>query len=270
MQIRKPFDVCSTLVSSYYVTAFALIGVYGAVTVGLPRLGGSVALVSRFPRTTVIVWLTGLAVAVLSLTVAFGMLIANSLSNSTTLGWGEPWQAAVAQHALGWASLAGVGVIMFHLSAAAQWLKSERLAYASQAKAVLDSSQSNSLGPDVREVELDRHLISAFPQTGMILVSRHSVAGLTADEMGAALSHERAHISGHHALVVTIAQLAMAAAAGVKASKRFARTVKLAVEFNADDVAVKSCGRDPLASAIRATAETRDPLAELRLARLGG
>lgn len=254
--------------SSYYATAFALLGVYGLVTVAMPRLGGSLAFVSRFPRSAMTLWLAGLVVAVTSLTTALGMFIANSLSDSATLGIGESWQAAVAQYALGWISLAGVGVIVFHLGAAAQWLRFERADYASQVMAVIGSSGPSSLGDDVREVDLDRHLISAFPQTGTILVSRHSKATLSRAEMQGALAHERAHLAGNHALVVAIAQLAIAAAAGVTASKRFARTVNLAIEFAADDVAVRSSGHESLAGAIRSTASESDPLAELRLRRL--
>ena len=256
--------------SSHYALAFTLLGVYGLVTLALPRFAGAIPFVSRFPRGAIALWLAGLAVAIVSLTTSFGMLIANSLSESITLGIGESWQAAVAQNALGWVSLAGVGVIVFHLGAAAQWLSSERINYATQVMAVLRSSESSRLGNDVREVDLERHLISAFPQTRTILVSRYSVAALGSDEMHAALEHERAHLDGHHSLVVSIAQLAMAAAAGVDTSKRFARTVKLAIEFNADDVAAETCGREPLARAIRATAEAADPLAEARLARLEG
>ena len=254
--------------SSYYATAFTLLGVYGLVTVGLPRLAGSVAFVSRFPRAAIALWLAGLSVAIASLTTGFGMLIVNSLSDSATLGIGETWQAAVAQYALGWISLAGVGVIVFHLGAAAQWLRTERADYASQVMAVVESSGPSYLGEDVREVDLERHLISAFPQTGTILVSRYSVAALAQDEMRAALAHERAHLAGNHALVVSIAQLAIAAAAGVDASKRFARTVKLAIEFAADDIAGRTEGHERVSRAIRATACANHALDELRLHRL--
>ena len=254
--------------SNYYITAFTLLGVHGLLTVGLPRFGGSIAFVSRYPRAAITVWLVGLAVASTSLTTAFGMLIANSLSESTTLGIGEAWQVSVVQYALGWISLAGLGVIVFHLGAAAQWLRTERTEYAAHVMGVIKSSGPSHLGDDVREVDVDRHLISAFPQTGTILVSRYSVESLSQAEMHAALTHERAHLAGHHALVVSLAQLAIAAAAGVDASKRFARTVQLAIEFAADDIAVKVHGHEPLARAIRATSGPNDSLAEFRLQRL--
>ena len=202
-----------------------------------------------------------------SLTVALGILIANSLSDATTLGFGEPWQAAVAQNAMGWLAFACIGVITFHLASAGQWLKAERAEYAHQVAAVIAHSRMSTVAEDVREVPLNRHLISAFPQTGTILISDYSVEHLTIDELNAALIHERAHISDRHAFVVSLTQLAMAAAAGVDASRRFARTVKLAVEFAADDHVRKSTNSTALASAIRKTSATDDPLADARLRR---
>ena len=254
--------------SSHYGTAFVLLGLYALVTVALPRFGGSIALVSRFPRTTVVVWLSGLLLAVISLTASLGILIANSLSEATALGFDEPWQAAVAQNVLGWFALACMGVITFHLVSASQWLRAERSAYARQAIAVISRSEQSEWGTDVREVPLERHLISAFPQTRTILISDYSARTLTTEEMTAALAHERAHISGHHAMVVALTQLAMAAAAGVYTSRRFARIVTLAVEFAADDAACSDGHASALADAIEKTALDNDPLAELRLRRL--
>lgn len=262
------FAVCSTIVSSFYASAFTLLGVYGLIATTLLRFAGSITFISRFPRTAIGVWLGGLVLALVAATTSFGMLIAASLSDRSTLGIGESWQAAIAQHALGWVSLAGLGVISFHLIAARQWLQQERLEYARQARAVLGSSSVSQLGTDVREVTLDRHLISAFPQTGTILVSRFSVSTLSPDEVHAALEHERAHLSGRHALVVSVAQLILAATTGVDSAKQFARSISLAVEFAADDHAVVTSDRDALARAIRATSTERDPLAELRLMRL--
>ena len=255
--------------SSHYATAFALLGIYGLVTVCLPRFGSSIAFVSRRPRTTIVVWVTGLLLSVTSLTSSLGILIATSLNDTTSLGFGEPWQAAVAQNVLGWLALACIGVITFHLASAGQWLKAERLDYARQAGAVISHSRETEWGDDVREVPLDRHLISAYPQTQTVLISDFSSRHLSANEMHAAITHERAHLNRNHAFVVALTQLAMAAAAGVDASRRFARAVKLAIEFAADDEALAASNRTDLANAIRKTAETDDPLAELRLQRLG-
>lgn len=255
--------------SSHYAIAFALLAAYGLITVCLPRFGGSIGFVSKRPRAAIFVWVTGLLLSVTSLTSSLGILIATSLNDTTSLGFGEPWQAAVAQNVLGWLALACIGVITFHLASAGQWLRAERLEYARQAGAVIAHSRATPWGDDVREVPLDRHLISAFPQTKTVLISDFSSRHLSTDEMRAAIEHERAHLTRNHAVVVALTQVAMAAAAGVDASRRFARAVKLAVEFEADDEAQSKSDRADLARAIRKTADDGDPLAELRLQRLG-
>ena len=254
--------------SNQYTTAFALLGGYAIITMALPRFGASLVLVSRYPRTTIGLWLGALALAITSLTTAVGILIACSLSTTNALGVGEPWQAAVAQHAFGWIALASTGVIIFHLGTAAQWLRAERTEFARQASSVIAHSTSSALGDDVRVVPLSRHLVSAFPQTRTVLVSDYSVDQLTAGEMQAALEHERAHLRGQHNLLVLLTQVAMAAAAGVDVSRKFSRTVKLAVEFAADDSTCRNNSTHDLASAISSTASANDPLAALRLARL--
>ncbi|MEN9740169.1 MAG: hypothetical protein RLZ72_435 [Actinomycetota bacterium] len=248
--------------------AFAMLGGYAVITMALPRFGASLALVSHYPRTTIGLWLGALVLAITSLTTSLGILIAGSLSTTNALGIGEPWQAAVAQHAFGWIALACTGVIIFHLGAAAQWLRAERAEFARQAASVIAHSTRSTLGDDVRVVTLSRHLVSAFPQTGTVLVSDYSVRELSAGEIRSAIEHERAHLAGHHNVVVLLTQVAMAAAAGVDASREFSRTVKLAVEFAADDQVCRTGAKSGLSRAIAAIAAENDPLAELRLSRL--
>lgn len=257
--------------SSYYATAFALLGLYGVVTLALPRFGASVRFVSRFPRGAIALWLAGLAVAIVSLTTAFGMLIANSLSATATLGVGETWQAAVAQYALGWISLAGIGVIVFHLGAAAQWLQSARRDEISRISGALRQSRASDLGADVREIDIPGvKVLSAVPHVRVVAVSADARRDVTDAQFAAILAHEREHLRAHHATVLFIAQLAMAAAAGVQASQRFERTVNLAIEFAADDRAVAETSAAALAGALTALSALQDPLTQVRLNRLAG
>lgn len=255
--------------SSYYATAFTLIGVYAVVTIALPRVGSSVSFVARFPRAAIALWLAGLFTAIVSLTTGFGMLIANSLSDSATLGLGEDWQAAVAQHALGWISLAGIGVIVFHLGAAAQWLQSARQDEIRRISGALHQSRVSDLGADVREIDIPGvKVLSAVPHVRVVAVSADARRDVTDEQFAAILSHEREHLRANHATVMFIAQLAMAAAAGVQASQRFERTVNLAIEFAADDRAVKETSATALAGALTALTALQDPLTQLRLRRL--
>lgn len=269
MPTRPCFGVCSTLVSSYYATAFALLGLYGVVTLALPRFGATIRFVSRFPRAAIALWLAGLAVSIASLMTAFGMLIANSLSDSATLGIGESWQAAVAQYALGWISLAGVGVIVFHLGAAAQWLQSARRDEIRRISGALGQSTTSALGDDVREIDIPGvRVLSAVPQANVVAVSADARRAVTDEQFAAILAHEREHLRANHATVLFIAQLAMAAAAGVQASQRFERTVNLAIEFAADDRAVAETSAAALAGALTALSALQDPLTQVRLNRL--
>ena len=217
------------------------------------------------------VWLGGLITGIVALTISFGLLISSSLSPSTTLGIGESWQAAIAQHVLGWVALAGTGVIVFHLTAAFQWLRRERIADSARIAPWVLRGTPSPLGPDVVEIPVDdAHLISAAPLARTILVSRFSVATLNNNSLTAAIDHERAHIAGHHDRLVMLTRLAMATAAGVQASKRFATIVNVAIEFIADDAAAALHGRAAVAQTVRAVCSPDDPLTSLRITRLNG
>ena len=79
------------------------------------------------------------------------------------------------------------------------------------------------------------------------------------DEVAAILSHERAHLRARHDLVLEAFTAVHAAFPRLVRSSNALGAVQLLVELLADDAAVRTAGRTPLARALVACASGRTP-----------
>ena len=92
-----------------------------------------------------------------------------------------------------------------------------------------------------------------------VVVSEGTLAALTDAEVGAILTHERAHLRARHDLVLEAFTAVHAAFPRLVRSVNALRAVQLLVELLADDAAVRATGRTPLARALVACASGRAP-----------
>ncbi|MEU1231706.1 M56 family metallopeptidase [Streptomyces sp. NPDC005828] len=106
----------------------------------------------------------------------------------------------------------------------------------------------------------DRPAVYCLPgRSRRVVVSSGAVHTLTPAQLGAALAHERAHISGRHHLLVAAAEAFAAVFPHLPLARHGGSAVPLLLEMAADDRALRRCTRDALATALYALASGRAP-----------
>ncbi|MER7537209.1 M56 family metallopeptidase [Streptomyces sp. NPDC097704] len=106
----------------------------------------------------------------------------------------------------------------------------------------------------------DRPAVYCLPgRSRRVVVSSGAVHTLTPAQLGAALAHERAHISGRHHLLVAAAEAFAAVFPHLPLARHGGSAVPLLLEMTADDRALRRCTRDALATALYALASGRAP-----------
>jgi Zn-dependent protease with chaperone function len=119
-------------------------------------------------------------------------------------------------------------------------------------------------GRDLRVLEVAQPLAYCLPGVrSRVVVSEGTLDSLTDTEVGAILSHERAHLRARHDLVLEAFTAAHAAFPRFVRSASALDAVQLLVELLADDAAVRVAGRAPLARALVTCASGRTPLGAL-------
>ncbi|MFK0225708.1 M56 family metallopeptidase [Streptomyces sp. NPDC090303] len=116
--------------------------------------------------------------------------------------------------------------------------------------------------PELRATVLDddRPAVYCLPgRSRRVVVSSGAVDALTPDQLAAALAHERAHIAGHHHLLVAAAEAFASVFARLPLARYGGPAVPLLLEMAADDRALRRCTRDALATALYALASGRAP-----------
>ena len=113
---------------------------------------------------------------------------------------------------------------------------------------------------DLRVLDVPQPLAYCLPGVrSRVVVSEGTLAALTDAEVGAILTHERAHLRARHDLVLEAFTAVHAAFPRLVRSVNALRAVQLLVELLADDAAVRATGRTPLARALVACASGRAP-----------
>ncbi len=117
---------------------------------------------------------------------------------------------------------------------------------------------------DLRVLEVAEPLAYCLPGVrSRVVVSEGTLDSLTETEVAAILSHERAHLRARHDLVLEAFTAAHAAFPRFVRSANALDAVQLLVELLADDAAVRTQGRAPLARALVTCAAGRTPLGAL-------
>ncbi|GBG38915.1 M56 family metallopeptidase [Mycobacterium montefiorense] len=121
-------------------------------------------------------------------------------------------------------------------------------------------AQPCARGRDLRVLEVAEPLAYCLPGVrSRVVVSEGTLTQLTNDEVSAILTHERAHLRARHDLVLEAFTAVHAAFPRLVRSSNALGAVQLLVELLADDAAVRTAGRTPLARALVACAAGRAP-----------
>lgn len=129
---------------------------------------------------------------------------------------------------------------------------------------LLDLRAPEMLPDDVRVLASDAPLAYCLPGLRQrVVVSQGALSRLDSGALRAIVSHERSHLRARHDLVLEAFTAAHHAFPRVVRSKSALDSVKLLIELLADDCAVKSAGRKPLARALVACAGSTVPAGAL-------
>lgn len=117
---------------------------------------------------------------------------------------------------------------------------------------------------DVRVLRVDEPMAYCLPGVrGRVVLSAGTIRSLNEAELSAILRHERAHLRARHDLVLEAFIAVHTAFPRFVRSRSALGAVALLVELLADDAAVKTAGRRPLARALVACATARTPAGAL-------
>lgn len=126
------------------------------------------------------------------------------------------------------------------------------------------SARAGARGRDLRVLEVAQPLAYCLPGVrSRVVVSEGTLDSLTEAEIAAILTHERAHLRARHDLILEAFTAAHAAFPRFVRSASALDAVQLLVELLADDAAVRTAGRAPLARALVTCASSRPPLGAL-------
>jgi Zn-dependent protease with chaperone function len=126
------------------------------------------------------------------------------------------------------------------------------------------AARAGARGVDLRVLEVAQPLAYCLPGVrSRVVVSEGTLDSLTEAEVAAILSHERAHLRARHDLVLEAFTAAHAAFPRFVRSASALDAVQLLVELLADDAAVRTAGRAPLARALVTCASGRTPFGAL-------
>jgi Zn-dependent protease with chaperone function len=272
---------------AFTLVALALVG-------PVPALLARASWPMRAPRAAIVLWQSIALAAVLSAFSA-GIAIASRLfvpgpdgrptatvtSEIEALGW-PLWVIYVSVFAV--TLLIGARLIVSVLQVAVATRR--RRAHHRMIVDLLGLSREAVSSPPCRQESGLRVLDVAQPLAyclpgvrSRVVLSEGALNALTDREITAILTHERAHLRARHDLVLEMFTAVHAAFPRFVRSANALDAVRLLVELLADDAAVRTAGRTPLARALVACAAGRAPSGALaaggpttviRVRRLGG
>jgi Zn-dependent protease with chaperone function len=226
-----------------------------------------------YPRLALGLWnaafLSGLAALAASLCWSISLVIATPSSKSVPSGWFGPTVIVV----FAWVGLAVVGgvaalvVSRFEPMDAAKRRANQQLTLLEATAAYRTTRISGML---VNFVDCAAPLAVSFAGADRrIVVTSALEAELTAAQLRSVIEHERAHLTHHHGLVGSLAQLNRACLPELLGAREFERSAHLLVELIADDHAARVCGVPETANALVRVGKLRGSEAmELRAERL--
>ncbi len=218
----------------------------------------------RAPRAAIVLWQSIALAAVLS---AFSAGIAIASRLFVPGPDGRPTATVTSEiEALGWPLWIGY-LTVFALTL----VIGARLAYAVLQVAIATRRRrahhrmvvdlvGKSQGGHLRILDVAQPLAYCLPGVrSRVVVSEGTLKSLADNEIGAILSHERAHLRARHDLVLEMFTAVHAAFPRFVRSGNALDAVRLLIEMLADDAAVRAAGPTPLARALVACAAGRTP-----------
>ena len=223
-------------------TAIALLS---PVALARPRL------VAKTPRHIMLAWILALAVGSLSLTTGLVMMIGSALAHHVEHVAGHDALTAISEIVLGWLSVAVMGIIAFRLGSTVSDIRSERREIARELHTLVGSGEviHLSCGKALR-VSSNQIFIVASHSYRHVIFSSALEAQLTPKQLCAAVSHEQAHLTQHHHLLLSVGRIVSASVPFIPASKHLYQAMRIATELAADDAAVAACGVDVTCDAL--------------------
>ena len=212
---------------------------------------------ARMPRLAMALWLAlsaswVTAVTLAALALAAPSLLAWSAAGSRPLPVGSHVPAAVAAGVLLFAALI--------LRTAGQLARDLRRARREQAEHAMFLAAAGHLDPVAGALVLDHDAPAAYSLPRgrhRIVVSSATVTLLTPGQLEAVLAHERAHLRGHHQLLLTVSRALAHAFPAVPLLVRAAAEVAVLAEMAADAAAARSHDAADLAAALVILARAR-------------
>lgn len=251
MPIERCFARRSRPVIELPLEALTYLAAYIAITIITPQILGRTTLIVRFPAAIILLWLISLTASLLSLWHGTGLLISESIRRQVTGESINNWFSSVIGSILTWLSLAFLGVITFRIMAAIETLRAERASAIEEIAPLLRGATITEYrGIRVYEVSSNQPLIAAVPWANAIAISSELRKRVPPKLLEPAFEHELTHLRWHHSVLVSVAALAVTAAGGIRASRRFAQAVRIAVELTADDAASRRLGRLQVAESL--------------------
>lgn len=149
-------------------------------------------------------------------------------------------------------AVAGVGVLVGRLVVGLHRARARTLRHCRAAWLVGDSGSGpgGALLLDTPE----RAVYCVAGRRPAIVVTRGALDALDPEQLAAVLAHERAHLSGHHHLLVGASRTAAAVLPRLRLFSTAARAIAHLVEVRADELALRRSGRATLVSAMLALA----------------
>jgi Zn-dependent protease with chaperone function len=226
-----------------------------------------------YPRLALASWnvafLSGVAALAASLCWSIGLALDTPSTKSVPSGWFTATAIAVFAW-VGLAAVGGVGALVFSRLEpmdASKRRANEQLLLLEATAAYRTTHVSGVL---VTFVDCAAPLAVSFTGADRrIVVTSKLEADLTPSQLRSVIEHERAHLTHHHGLVASLAQLNVACLPKLLGAREFERSQHLLVELIADDQAARICGVTDTANALVRVAKLRGSEAmELRAERL--
>lgn len=226
----------------------ACVAAFGvAAATAAPYLLGHRSAIENTPRLGVAAWLLA-AVSVLGSWLAAGVSLAYH-------------QGAVTQ-AVGVALVSGLSVRLTWA-----WVVTWHATWSRRARHVQAATLLGRRDPATGAVILDspEPAVYCLPHAGggTVVVTTGARAALSARELGAVLSHERAHLDGRHHLLIGLGQTLARALPVPGLFREVGRQVPRLLEMSADDAAARVHGADMVAAAIASMSSRMTPVGTL-------
>lgn len=228
----------------------------------------------RAPRAAIVLWQSVAVAAVLSafsagIAIATRLLMPGSDGRPTAtlvgdihrLGW-PLWALYITVFALTLLVGARLVVAVLRVAIATRRRRARHRMLVDLLGVSRDAVPTHTHG--LRILEVAQPLAYCLPGVrSRVVLSEGTLTSLADDEVGAILSHERAHLRARHDLVLEAFTAVHAAFPRFVRSASALDAVQLLVELLADDAAVRAAGPTPLARALVTCASGRAPAGAL-------